>query len=281
MRQLQTPFNGILMNLVSSDFFMLLLGIPPEIMAAMACGWKLGYYTCIGQGFVMMLTGMGTIYSLAMLSIQRCIIVWQPIFYCTHGLRLTQIQSSIIWIMAAIISCPPLLGWNEILPEQSGLSCGPCFQDEKCFPYGIYILTLGYFLPLLVILSCGVLTLFKVKLASEVAEQLNKKKANIIAREKRVTKMIFLMIFAFVAAWTGYAILSIIRLSGSGFSDYLIGFVMMMAKTGAWLNTIIFILMNQEFRKVLLPQWILDKYFSDTDDNIIEMNTLHPTPQMI
>ena len=82
--------------------------------------------------------------------------------------------------------------------------------------------------------------------ASEVAEQLNKKKANIIAREKRVTKMIFLMIFAFLAAWTGYAILSIIRLSGSGFSDYLIGFVMMMAKTGAWLNTIIFILMNQE-----------------------------------
>ena len=119
--QLQTPFNGMLMNLVSSDFFMLLLGIPPEIMAAMACGWKLGYYTCIGQGFAMMLTGMGTIYSLAMLSIQRCIIVWQPIFYCTHGLRLTQIQSSIIWIMAAIISCPPLLGWNEILPEQSGL----------------------------------------------------------------------------------------------------------------------------------------------------------------
>ena len=156
--------------------------------------------------------------------------------------------------------------------------------------------------------------------ASEVAEQLNKKKANIIAREKRVTKMIFLMIFAFLAAWTGYAILSIIRLSGSGFSDYLIGFVMMMAKTGAWLNTIIFILMNQEvncwivnnscwtqnwpfqqyvwsmepernrfetfyislqFRKVLLPQWILDKYFSDTDENIIEMNTLHPTPQMI
>eukprot|EP00093_Oithona_nana_P001738 01738.XXX_3434_3253_1 [CDS] Oithona nana genome sequencing. len=39
--------------------------------------------------------------------------------------------------------------------------------------------------------------------------------------------------------------------------------------------------MNQEFRKVLLPQWILDKYFSDTDENIIEMNTLHPTPQMI
>ena len=61
-----------------------------------------------------------------------------------------------------------------------------------------------------------------------------------------MTKMIFLMVLAFVAAWSGYAILSIIRLYGSGFSDYLIGFVMMIAKSGASLNTFVFILMNQE-----------------------------------
>ena len=119
--QLQTPFNRLLMNLVSSDFLMLLLGIPPEIIAAMAGGWKLGYYTCIGQGFAMMLTGMGTVYSLVMLSIQRCIIVCQPIFYFNHGSQMTQMQSWIIWIVAIIIACPPLLGWNEIVPEQSGL----------------------------------------------------------------------------------------------------------------------------------------------------------------
>ena len=58
------------------------------------------------------------------------------------------------------------------------------------------------------------------------------------------------MILAFLAAWTGYAILSIIRLYGSGFSDYLIGFAMMMAKSGAWLNTIIFIIMNQEVNTI-------------------------------
>lgn len=102
---------------------MLLLGIPPEIIAAVMNGWKgpLGYYTCIGQGFAMMLTGMGTIYALTIISIQRCIIVWQPIFYCTYGSRMTQIGSVIIWIMAAIIACPPLFGWSVIVPEQSGL----------------------------------------------------------------------------------------------------------------------------------------------------------------
>ena len=89
---------------------------------------------------------------------------------------------------------------------------------------------------------------------SEVAAQLNKKKASILAREKRVTKMIFLMVFAFMSAWSGYAILSLLRLYGSGFSDYLIGIVMIMAKSGACLNIVIFILMHQE----VIEKWCLD-----------------------
>ena len=89
---------------------------------------------------------------------------------------------------------------------------------------------------------------------SEVAAQLNKKKASILAREKRVTKMIFLMVFAFMSAWSGYAILSLLRLHGSGFSDYVIGIVMIMAKSGACLNIVIFILMHQE----VIEKWCLD-----------------------
>ena len=55
------------------------------------------------------------------------------------------------------------------------------------------------------------------------------------------------MIVAFLGAWSGYAILGIIRIHGyADFSDYLIGAAMMLAKSGAWTNTIIFIWMNQE-----------------------------------
>ena len=119
--QLRTPFNWLLVNLISSDFCMLLLGVPPEIVAAFEYGWTLGYYPCIAQGMAMVVTGMGTVYSLVMLSIQRCIIVWQPIFYCTYGSKMTKIQSAIIWLMAAIIACPHLFRWNNIVPEKSGL----------------------------------------------------------------------------------------------------------------------------------------------------------------
>ena len=79
-----------------------------------------------------------------------------------------------------------------------------------------------------------------------MADQLNKKKASIMEREKRVTKMVYLMIFAFLGPWSGYAILAVVRLVGYPFSDYLIGIIMMIAKSGAWLNTTVFIIMNQQ-----------------------------------
>ena len=82
-----------------------------------------------------------------------------------------------------------------------------------------------------------------------MADQLNKKKASIMEREKRVTKMVYLMIFAFLGPWSGYAILAVVRLVGYSFSDYLIGIIMMIAKSGAWLNTTVFIIMNQQVIK--------------------------------
>ena len=63
------------------------------------------------------------------------------------------------------------------------------------------------------------------------------------------------MIVAFLGAWSGYAILGIIRIHGyADFSDYLIGVAMMLAKCGAWTNTIIFIWMNQEVLVLELPK---------------------------
>ena len=65
-------------------------------------------------------------------------------------------------------------------------------------------------------------------------------------RERKVTKMVFLMVFAFLGAWSGYAILCILRLFGIHSPDFAIGIAMMLAKAGGWLNTIVFIFMNTQ-----------------------------------
>ena len=68
-------------------------------------------------------------------------------------------------------------------------------------------------------------------------------------RERKVTMMVFLMVFAFLGAWSGYALLCILRLFGIYSPDYAVGIAMMAAKAGGWLNTIVFIFMNTQVSK--------------------------------
>ena len=74
-------------------------------------------------------------------------------------------------------------------------------------------------------------------------------KSNVISsRERKVTLMVFLMVIAFVGAWSGYGILCILRLIGIDFPPLSIGISMLIAKTGACLNPIIFIFLNNQVR---------------------------------
>lgn len=56
--------------------------------------------------------------------------------------------------------------------------------------------------------------------------------------------MILLMILAFLTAWAPYALLCTLRLTGMNYPDYAVGVAMMAAKMGAWMDTIVFILLN-------------------------------------
>jgi len=99
-------------------------------------------------------------------------------------------------------------------------------------------------------------------------------------REKKVTKMVFLMVFAFIGAWSGYAFLCILRLLGVHSSELAFGLVMFAAKSGGWLNTLVFIFMNTQFRKAILPSWILD-YWEKAGSQEGDRNDVDETPPYI
>ena len=70
----------------------------------------------------------------------------------------------------------------------------------------------------------------------------------ISSRERKVTFMVFLMVAAFVGAWSGYGVLCILRLLDYDFTPLQIGISMLVAKTGACLNPVIFIFLNGQVR---------------------------------
>ena len=119
-------------------------------------------------------------------------------------------------------------------------------MDEACFDFARYIFTFGFAIPLSLIIGSAFLILVKLKEHSKVQANLNVKKDLIASRERKVTMMVLLMVFAFLLSWSGYATICILRLLGIQTSDYGIGMALLFAKTGGWTNTIVFIFLNPD-----------------------------------
>ena len=72
--------------------------------------------------FSLIVPGMGSVYTLTALSLQRCFILYYPTEFSIHGGSLTKYVVALIWIIAFIFAFPPLFGLGSIYrPELSGL----------------------------------------------------------------------------------------------------------------------------------------------------------------
>ena len=70
----------------------------------------------------LVVTGMGSVYTLTALSLQRCFILYYPTHFSIHGASLTKYIVALIWIIASIFAITPLFGLGSIYrPELSGL----------------------------------------------------------------------------------------------------------------------------------------------------------------
>ena len=70
--------------------------------------------------FISFLSGMASLYTLMALSVQRCFYVFNPAFASVNGPDCAWILLGIIWSLAGAIALPPLFGWSEYVPENSG-----------------------------------------------------------------------------------------------------------------------------------------------------------------
>ena len=203
-----------------------------------------------------------------------------------NGTPYTYTALIFVWAMTCSFAFPPLMGWSEYVPEKSGIryekcmvhevtfsklfiafySCSVAFDNPKHISYSWYILIVGFILPLVIILMTSIFILVRVKQVlnyhfikcipefysffqhSKRQADMNMKPNAISSRERKVTLMVFLMVAAFVGAWSGYGTLCILRLIGLEFTELSIGISMLIAKTGACLNPIIFIFLNNQVR---------------------------------
>ncbi|XP_029036435.1 green-sensitive opsin-like [Osmia bicornis bicornis] len=201
---LWTPVNVILVNLIVGDFLVASLGNPVAMVSAITGGWYWGYKVCLWYAWFMSTLGFASIGNLTVMAVERWLLVAKPVN--ALSIRYAMILGFFVWVYALCLSVPPLFGWGSYGPEAGNVSCSVSWEihdpDTKSDSYIGFIFIFGLLIPVIVITTSYtsiVLTLRKVRKRSGASGR----------REAKITKMVALMITAFLVAWSPYAALAL------------------------------------------------------------------------
>ncbi|XP_062036422.1 somatostatin receptor type 5 [Lepus europaeus] len=206
--KMATVTNVYILNLAVADV-LLMLGLPFLATQNAVSYWPFGPFLC---RLVMTLDGINqftSIFCLTVMSVDRYLAVVHPLRSARwRRPQVAKLASAAVWAFSLLMSLPlPLFaevqeGWgtcNLSWPEPVGL-WGAAFIA--------YTSVLGFFGPLLVICLCYLLIVVKVK-ASGVRVGCPRRRRS----ERRLTRMVVVVVLVFVGCWLPFFLLNIVNLA--------------------------------------------------------------------
>ncbi|KAL1131949.1 hypothetical protein AAG570_011560 [Ranatra chinensis] len=240
-KQLWTPLNVILFNLVASDFSVSVLGNPFTLASAINMSWAFGQDLCIAYGFFMSLLGISSIGTLSVLALERYLIISQPVSRSQLTKKSALLVVIVVWIYSTALTAPPLFGWGEYTIEAANISCSVNWETRSysTTSYIIFLFTFGFFLPVIIISFSYINIIVTVKK--------NMMSVGRVKAEARVAGMVAVMIVAFFLAWTPYAVLALlVAFLDIQLSPALTVVPALVAKTSICYNPIIYVGLNTQ-----------------------------------
>ena len=146
-RNLQTITNFYLVSLAMADLLVATLVMPIAIVVQITGRWWLGVIACDINVLLDVMLCTASILNLCCISLDRYFAITKPLEYSTkRSKQLALIMICITWIVAALVSCPPILGWQE---EDRWENTHECVLTSDP-GYVIYSSLGSFYLPLLV-----------------------------------------------------------------------------------------------------------------------------------
>uniref|UniRef100_A0A8C5Q159 G-protein coupled receptors family 1 profile domain-containing protein n=1 Tax=Leptobrachium leishanense TaxID=445787 RepID=A0A8C5Q159_9ANUR len=254
-KQLRQPLNYIIVNLSVADFLVSVIGGSVSIATNSQGYFFLGSWACVLEGFAVTFFGIVALWSLTILAFERYVVICKPL----GNLRLRGKHSAIgilfVWIFSFVWTIPPIMGWSSYTTSKIGTTCEPNWYSGKLSDqtYIITFLTTCFVLPLMVIfISYGKL-MRKLRKVSDTQGRLGSTRKP----EKEVTRMVIIMIIAFLICWSPYAAFSILVTARPTIEldPRLSAIPAFFAKTASMYNPVIYVFMNKQFRRCLLQMF--------------------------
>lgn len=249
-KQLRQPLNYIIVNLALADFLVSLTGGLISFLTNARGYFFLGRWACVLEGFAVTFFGIVALWSLAVLSFERFFVICRPLGNIRLQAKHAALGLLFVWTFSFIWTFPPVLGWNRYTISKIGTTCEPDWysRTNKDHSYIITFFSTCFILPLGVIFFCYGKLLRKLRKVS------HGRLATARKPERQVTRMVIVMIVAFMVGWTPYAVFSILVTiyPSIELDPRLAAIPAFFSKTAAVYNPIIYVFMNKQFRKCLI-----------------------------
>ncbi|XP_069609931.1 opsin-VA-like [Ranitomeya imitator] len=254
-KQLRQPLNYIIVNLSVADFLVSIVGGSISIATNSKGYFYLGPWACVVEGFAVTFFGIVALWSLSILAFERYVVICRPL----GNLRLRGKHSAIgiifVWFFSFIWTIPPTMGWSSYTTSKIGTTCEPNWysgeiQDQT---FIITFLMTCFVLPLILIFVSYGKLMRKLRKVSDTQSRLGSSRKP----EKEVTRMVIIMILAFLICWSPYAAFSILVTAHPTIEldPRLSAIPAFFAKTASMYNPVIYVFMNKQFRRCLLQMF--------------------------
>ncbi|XP_019876957.1 G-protein coupled receptor 52 [Aethina tumida] len=136
--------NCYLLSLAVADLLCGLLVVPLSVYPAVVRDWVYGDIVCRLVGYLEVTLWAVTVYTFMWISVDRYLAVRKPLRYETVQTKTRcQCWMAFTWISAAMLCCPPLLGFNKPLFDKEAYICMLDWGSMAAYSVTLSILVLG------------------------------------------------------------------------------------------------------------------------------------------
>ncbi|XP_043425989.1 long-wave-sensitive opsin 1 isoform X2 [Prionailurus bengalensis] len=132
-KKLRHPLNWILVNLAVADLAETIIASTISVVNQIYGYFVLGHPMCVLEGYTVSLCGITGLWSLAIISWERWLVVCKPFGNVRFDAKLAIAGIAFSWIWAAVWTAPPIFGWSSpslqvLAPRPEDIMRARCVQ---------------------------------------------------------------------------------------------------------------------------------------------------------
>lgn len=198
--------NIYLLSLAVADLMCGMLVVSLSVYPAVVQQWVYGDLVCRLVGYVEVTLWSVSVFTFMWISVDRYLAIRKPLRYETVQTKTRcQCWMAFTWISAAMLCCPPLLGFNKPVFDRDAYICMLDWGNMAAYSVTVAILMLGPSLITIIYTYCYIFSMMR-KLRSGVPIH-DKEYATALSENLSNPShlMSFVLVVAFWLSWTPYA----------------------------------------------------------------------------